>query len=55
MFIVGVAIQSCRREIQSLKEKELALQSELASASKEVLRLREIQKEYPTGGNNGNV
>jgi RAP1 GTPase activating protein 1 len=43
--------QSCQHEIKRLREKELVLQSELTSASKEILRLRELLKNYTTNPN----
>ncbi|KAK7573935.1 hypothetical protein V9T40_011126 [Parthenolecanium corni] len=36
----------CQKEIKRLREKELQLQSDLADASKEILRLRELLKDY---------
>uniref|UniRef100_A0A1B6LDX8 Rap-GAP domain-containing protein n=1 Tax=Graphocephala atropunctata TaxID=36148 RepID=A0A1B6LDX8_9HEMI len=46
---------ACQREIKRLREKELALQSDLANASKEILRLRELLKEYTTAGSEGSA
>ncbi|XP_050525940.1 rap1 GTPase-activating protein 1 isoform X3 [Daktulosphaira vitifoliae] len=42
---------NCQHEIKRLREKELVLQSELTSASKEILRLRELLKNYTTNPN----
>ncbi|XP_063244415.1 rap1 GTPase-activating protein 1 isoform X9 [Bacillus rossius redtenbacheri] len=44
---------SFQRDIKRLREKELQLQSDLAAASKEILRLRELLKEYTSGGEAG--
>ena len=44
--------QTCQREIKRLREKELALQSEIATASREILRLRELLKDYNTDASN---
>lgn len=38
--------QTCQRDIKCLREKELQLQMDLASATKEILRLRELLKDY---------
>ncbi|XP_011504505.1 PREDICTED: rap1 GTPase-activating protein 1-like isoform X3 [Ceratosolen solmsi marchali] len=40
---------TCQRDIKRLREKELQLQSDLAAASKEILRLRTMLKECSTG------
>ncbi|CAH1971302.1 unnamed protein product [Acanthoscelides obtectus] len=41
---------NCQRDIKRLREKELGLQSDLAVATKEIIRLRELLKDYtPTG------
>jgi len=47
--------QNCQHEIKRLREKELVLQSELTSASKEILRLRELLKNYTTNPNSSTV
>ncbi|XP_058794361.1 rap1 GTPase-activating protein 1-like isoform X2 [Phymastichus coffea] len=39
---------TCQRDIKRLREKELQLQSDLAAASKEILRLRTMLKECST-------
>ncbi|XP_043791392.1 rap1 GTPase-activating protein 1 isoform X6 [Apis laboriosa] len=39
---------TCQRDIKRLREKELQLQSDLAAASKEILRLRAMLKECST-------
>ncbi|KAK7793014.1 hypothetical protein R5R35_003563 [Gryllus longicercus] len=46
---------TCQRDIKRLREKELQLQSDLAAASKEILRLRDLLKDYgsPTGSGEG--
>ncbi|KAL0275628.1 UNVERIFIED_CONTAM: hypothetical protein PYX00_003426 [Menopon gallinae] len=40
---------TCQRDIKMLREKELQLQVDLANASKEILRLRELLKDYSGG------
>lgn len=52
---VLIIFQTCQREIKRLREKELALQSDLANASKEILRLRELLKEYTAAGSEGSA
>lgn len=52
---VKYIFQTCQREIKRLREKELALQSDLANASKEILRLRELLKEYTAAGSEGSA
>lgn len=43
--------QTCQRDIKRLRERELSLQGDLAAAGKEILRLRDLLKEYmPTSG-----
>lgn len=42
--------QTCQRDIKRLREKELELQSDLAAASKEILRLREMLKDFGSSG-----
>ncbi|CAB0002242.1 unnamed protein product [Nesidiocoris tenuis] len=42
---------NCQREIKRLRERELGLQSELAAASREILRLRELFKDYSSKDN----
>ncbi|XP_077296085.1 rap GTPase activating protein 1 isoform X3 [Arctopsyche grandis] len=37
---------TCQRDIKNLRERELTLQSELTSSSKEIHRLRDLLKEY---------
>ncbi|KDR14588.1 Rap1 GTPase-activating protein 1 [Zootermopsis nevadensis] len=44
-----------QRDIKRLREKELQLQSDLAAASKEILRLRELLKDYSSGGESSPV
>ncbi|VVC41114.1 Hypothetical protein CINCED_3A016673 [Cinara cedri] len=46
---------NCQHEIKRLREKELVLQSELTSASKEILRLRELLKNYTINPNASTV
>ncbi|KAJ9597843.1 hypothetical protein L9F63_011338, partial [Diploptera punctata] len=46
---------NCQRDIKRLREKELQLQSDLAAASKEILRLRELLKDYSSGGESSPV
>ncbi|KAJ8669315.1 hypothetical protein QAD02_000574 [Eretmocerus hayati] len=41
---------TCQRDIKRLREKELQLQSELAAASQEIIRLRTLLKECSTAG-----
>lgn len=41
---------TCQRDIKRLREKELQLQSDLAAASKEILRLREMLKDFGSSG-----
>ncbi|XP_055632321.1 rap1 GTPase-activating protein 1 isoform X3 [Toxorhynchites rutilus septentrionalis] len=42
---------TCQRDIKRLRERELSLQGDLAAAGKEILRLRDLLKEYmPTAG-----
>ncbi|CAG7817153.1 unnamed protein product [Allacma fusca] len=41
---------SCQRDIKKLKERELSLQADLSTASKEILRLRNLLKEYGSEG-----
>lgn len=38
--------QTCQRDIKRLRERELTLQGDLASAGKEILRLREHLKDF---------
>jgi len=45
-----ISLQTCQRDIKKLKEKELQLQVDLSSASKEILRLRSLLKEYGSEG-----
>lgn len=44
---------TCQRDIKRLREREISLQGDLASAGKEILRLRDLLKEFmpiaPTG------
>lgn len=47
--------QNFQRDIKRLREKELQLQSDLAAASKEILRLRELLKDYSSGGESSPV
>lgn len=42
-------LQTCQRDIKRLRERELSLQGDLAAAGKEILRLRDILKEYLPG------
>jgi len=45
---------TCQRDIKRLRERELSLQGDLAAAGKEILRLRDLLKEYmPPNQNNG--
>ncbi|XP_055376092.1 rap1 GTPase-activating protein 1 isoform X2 [Condylostylus longicornis] len=37
---------TCQRDIKRLRERELSLQGDLAAAGKEILRLRDLLKEY---------
>ncbi|PSN44994.1 hypothetical protein C0J52_25364, partial [Blattella germanica] len=46
---------NCQRDIKRLREKELQLQSDLAAASNEILRLRELLKDYSSGGESSPV
>lgn len=39
-------LQNCQRDIKRLRERELSLQGDLAAAGKEILRLRELMKDY---------
>lgn len=41
---------NCQRDLKSLREKELTLQGELSMASKEIMRLRELVKNYSPNG-----
>jgi RAP1 GTPase activating protein 1 len=54
-YFIFIIFQSCQHEIKRLREKELVLQSELTSASKEILRLRELLKNYTTNPNSSTV
>lgn len=38
--------QNCQRDIKRLRERELVLQNDLSSAAKEIMRLREILKDF---------
>lgn len=38
--------QTCQRDIKRLRERELSLQGDLTAAGKEILRLRDLLKEY---------
>ncbi|CAG9824723.1 unnamed protein product [Phaedon cochleariae] len=42
--------ENCQRDIKRLREKELGLQGDLAVATKEILRLRELLKDYSPNG-----
>lgn len=42
--------QNCQRDLKRLREKELGLQGDLAQATKEILRLRELLKDYSPNG-----
>ncbi|KAK4873893.1 hypothetical protein RN001_013253, partial [Aquatica leii] len=41
---------NCQRDIKRLREKEINLQGDLAIATKEILRLRELLKDYSPNG-----
>ncbi|KAJ8912502.1 hypothetical protein NQ315_000678, partial [Exocentrus adspersus] len=41
---------NCQRDIKRLREKELGLQGDLAVATKEIIRLRELLKDYSPNG-----
>lgn len=41
--------QTCQRDIKRLRERELSLQGDLTAAGKEILRLRDLLKEYMPG------
>ncbi|KAK9737448.1 Rap/ran-GAP [Popillia japonica] len=41
---------NCQRDIKRLREKELSLQGDLAVATKEILRLRDLLKDYSPNG-----
>ncbi|XP_057662198.1 rap1 GTPase-activating protein 1 isoform X2 [Diorhabda carinulata] len=41
---------NCQRDLKRLREKELGLQGDLAQATKEILRLRELLKDYSPNG-----
>lgn len=43
---LNFSLQTCQRDIKRLRERELTLQGDLASAGKEILRLRELVKDY---------
>lgn len=45
--------QTCQRDIKRLRERELSLQGDLAAAGKEILRLRDLLKEYVPQQPNG--
>lgn len=47
-FFLILLIQTCQRDIKRLRERELQLQSDLAAASTEILRLRGMLKECST-------
>lgn len=55
LIVFFSSFQNCQHEIKRLREKELALQSELTSASKEILRLRELLKNYTTNPNSSST
>lgn len=55
LIVFPLMFQSCQHEIKRLREKELVLQSELTSASKEILRLRELLKNYTINPNASTV
>jgi hypothetical protein len=44
--------QTCQRDIKRLRERELSLQGDLAAAGKEILRLRDLLKEYMPNASN---
>ncbi|XP_063917108.1 rap1 GTPase-activating protein 1 isoform X4 [Zophobas morio] len=46
---------SCQRDIKRLREKELSLQGDLEAAKKEILRLRELLKDYSPNGDRSPV
>lgn len=58
-FAFSAALQNCQRDIKRLRERELSLQGDLAAAGKEILRLRDLLKEYlpdvGVGGGGGGV
>lgn len=45
-LMFSIAFQTCQRDIKRLRERELSLQGDLAAAGKEILRLRDLLKEY---------
>lgn len=49
--------QTCQRDIKRLRERELSLQGDLAAAGKEILRLRDLLKEYmpPNGSTSHSI
>lgn len=38
--------QTCQRDIKRLREREMSLQGDLAAAGREILRLRDLLREY---------
>ncbi|XP_037039941.1 rap1 GTPase-activating protein 1 isoform X6 [Bradysia coprophila] len=48
---------TCQRDIKRLRERELSLQGDLAAAGKEILRLRDLLKEYmpPNGSTSHSI
>lgn len=40
------AFQTCQRDIKRLREREMSLQGDLAAAGREILRLRDLLREY---------
>ncbi|XP_068915200.1 rap1 GTPase-activating protein 1 isoform X1 [Tenebrio molitor] len=46
---------SCQRDIKRLREKELSLQGDLEAAKKEIIRLRELLKDYSPNGDRSPV
>jgi RAP1 GTPase activating protein 1 len=55
MYLITLFWQNFQRDIKQLREKELQLRSDLAAASKEILRLRELLKDYSSGGESSPV
>lgn len=50
LIVIIIYFQNCQRDLKRLREKELNLQTDLAIATKEILRLRDLLKDYSPNG-----
>lgn len=50
LIVLSYTLQTCQRDIKRLRESKLSLQGDLAAAGKEILRLRDLLKEYMPNG-----